>query len=186
METHDELEGYVSIPEIKNTEELIEKIKTDVSPAFESFAKEHKLPVVNPKVIVQEINNGQRNLLYLKPKAIPKQKLGTIGNCLKRAELQFFSGRKIEIIEYQGKLWFNPFVWLTMSIRIELKNFGGENGLPYFVGAGKNDSTSIFYSVLDAKFYTEVDKNDIVREQQREAKKAQKEADEKRKREEEE
>jgi len=171
METHDELEGYVSVSEIVTQEDLIGKIKSEVSDAFNEFAKEHKLPTSNAKVVVQEINNGQSNLLYLKPRAIPKQKMGTIGNCLKRAELRFFSGRKIEIIQFQGKLWFNPFVWLTLSLNFELKNNGGSNGMPFLIGAGKNDSESIFYSILDAKFYTVVDKENIVRERERAAKK---------------
>jgi hypothetical protein len=177
MNNQNHMEGYVSIEGIDTLEQLIDKIKEEVSPAFEVFGKEYKLPVANPRIDVQELNNGQSNSLYLRPKKIPKQKLGTVGNCIERADLRFFSGKRIESIMYQGKLWFNPFVWVTLDIKFSLKNHGGENGMPFYVGKGSSESTSIYYDIIEAEFYTETEKQDVVRERAREEKKIREEAE---------
>jgi hypothetical protein len=172
MNNQNHLEGYVSIEGINTLDDLVTKIQKEVSVAFGEFAKDNKLPIVEPKIEVQQINNGQSNLLYLRPKKIPKQKLGTMGNCLERADLTFFSGRRIEYIMYQGKLWFNPFVWMTLNVSITLKRNGGQNGMPYYVGSGSAESNSIYYDIPEGKFYTETEKHDVVRERARAEKRA--------------
>lgn len=144
-------EGYVVIDEIKTKDQLIEKIKKEVNIAFKKFVSKHKLPTQNPKIVVQEIDNGKTNLLYLTPKPIEKHLIGCLENCLDSAHISFCNGKRIDFIEHRGELHVNPFIWITIYLHIELQNHGDKKSMPYMI----DGSCDVYYDVINARFLTD-------------------------------
>lgn len=145
--------GYIVDESIKNIEELKERIEANINNAYKLFAEQFNLPGDNPEIHIQNRNN---NYYYISLESnINLDEVGIFKNVLSKCYLQFFSGRKIEFAfdEESNTFLFNPNIWSTLTISYEAIN-GGSNGMNYIID---NNSNSLYYNIIEGKFYTEKD-----------------------------
>jgi hypothetical protein len=144
--------GYVTDENINNLEELKSVVADKIQDAMDDFAKKYDFP----KTLKIEVSNSHRGgglSIDAGSDDFEGKDLGVFDKALNRAYLYLFSGRTIEASEKNGKFFFRPSMWSTISLGYESKG-GGSNGVNYMYTevSGRPDN-SLYYDILEGKFY---------------------------------
>jgi hypothetical protein len=123
--------GIITLPAVP-----IELIRI-MSHAWPAFCKEYDIPC--PKVTFIMGGNGY---IGMTSETIPKDKLGILEPCIRKAYFMFFNMPKWPAPQ-------QPYLPATLNIRYELYG-GGENGLPYYI----EGSDTVYYGVVEEKWFS--------------------------------
>ena len=148
------IDDYVSTPIIKSMDELVDKIRRDIQPAWRKFVTEHNIPIINSSIVI----TTSRDKFYFEVEAdkLTPSDLGLFANVISECEFTFFGGRQIEGYEYDNKtdktkeFRFIRKLWSSLNVSYSSIR-GGSNGMEYCFNG---DSGSLYYDIIDRKFST--------------------------------